>query len=249
VNMLRAPMGVGDLPPLTASAWLRFDAIKRAIAIARPRRILEVGVGEGALASWLARRGEFVGVETDDAARAIAVNRLAGGPGRVVAEVSSLRGRTFDLLCAFEVLEHIDDDVAALREWSELLAPGGWTLLSVPAHQARFGPQDRAVGHRRRYEAADLRDLFREVGFEPVMFESYGAGAGFVLEGVRNLIASRAPEPPPEVATAGSGRYLQPGSRRAALVRAALAAPARVLQHPLRHTDLGIGYVVLGCRR
>ena len=56
-------------------------------------------------------------------------------------------------MCAFEVLEHIDDDALALKQWREYLRPSGWLLLSVPAHQDQYGAADELVGHYRRYDA------------------------------------------------------------------------------------------------
>ncbi|MEL7157397.1 MAG: methyltransferase domain-containing protein, partial [Actinomycetota bacterium] len=53
----------------------------------------------------------------------------------------------FDYVMAFEVLEHITDDRAALEEWLRRLRPGGRVLFSVPAHQRKYGDADRAVGH------------------------------------------------------------------------------------------------------
>jgi SAM-dependent methyltransferase len=62
----------------------------------------------------------------------------------------------------FDVLEHMPDDGLVLRTLSDLLAPGGWLLLSVPAHPSLWGPFDEASCHLRRYEPADLeRELVR----------------------------------------------------------------------------------------
>jgi SAM-dependent methyltransferase len=230
-------------------AWLRFDAIRRGLSVAKPQRILEVGVGEGGLATWLARRADYVGVEIDAEARRVAHARLAGGPGRVVADVSAVTCDQFDLLCAFEVLEHIEDDTGALLGWSDLLTPDAWVLVSVPAHPSRFGAQDRLVGHLRRYEADALRRTLRAAGFEPVTVESYGAGLGFVLEAARNVMASRPVERSAEEATAHSGRHLQPHSRTGVGTRAVVSAVGRLVQHPFRGSDVGIGYVALGRRR
>ena len=78
--------------------------------------------------------------------------------------VDALGGGQFDLVCAFEVLEHIEDDAAAVRQWAARLRPGGWLLLSVPAHQRRYGPADELVGHFRRYDPARLTALLARCG-------------------------------------------------------------------------------------
>jgi SAM-dependent methyltransferase len=62
----------------------------------------------------------------------------------------------FDLVAAFDIVEHVDDDDAALSELSRVAAPGAAVLLSVPLHAARWTSFDDLVGHRRRFEPDDL---------------------------------------------------------------------------------------------
>src|SRR4029450_1284452 len=132
------------------SAWLRYGSIRRALALARPRRVLEIGAGEGGLGAWLASRFDYVGVEPDQTSRAMAADRLrALGRGEMIEALAANDPRLYDAVCAFEVLEHIEDDGAALRSWRERLTPRGHLLISVPAHPARFGLSDRYVGHFR----------------------------------------------------------------------------------------------------
>jgi SAM-dependent methyltransferase len=226
---------------------MRFDAIRRALRVVAPRSILEIGVGEGALAAWLARRYEYVGVEIDARSRAVAAARVrAAGSGVVVAGIDTVHGRAFDLVCAFEVLEHIEDDVAALREWRELLTPGGAMLLSVPAHPEMFGPVDARVGHFRRYDARGLDGALEHAGLSAVHVECYGAFLGHAIDRAQNLLAARQAHARDRSAgTATSGRYAQPANRITALVRAGAAVPFRIAQLPFRDTEIGIGYVVL----
>src|SRR5205807_9201048 len=110
------------------------------------------------------------------------------GRGKIVAGLEDLdSGRQFDLVCAFEVLEHIADERAALAAWRERLRPGGRLLLSVPAGESRYGAADRHVGHYRRYETHRLEELLREVGFEVIHSERIGLPLGYVLEPLRHL--------------------------------------------------------------
>lgn len=67
-----------------------------------------------------------------------------------------LASARFDLVGAFDIVEHVDDDEAALAELVRVTAPGGTLMLSTPLHPARWTPFDAAVGHRRRYEPAPL---------------------------------------------------------------------------------------------
>ena len=80
----------------------------------------------------------------------------------------------FDLVCAFDIVEHVDDDEPALSELSRVCAPGGAFLLSVPLHPSRWTAFDEFVGHRRRYEPARLLAKLRECGFAVESSAVYG---------------------------------------------------------------------------
>ena len=73
--------------------------------------------------------------------------------------------RTFDAVLAMDVIEHIDDDVAAARQLFSLLRPGGLLILSVPALPQLFSEFDRIQGHRRRYTEEALRETLHRAGF------------------------------------------------------------------------------------
>ena len=78
---------------------------------------------------------------------------------------------SFDTAVSFQVIEHIEDDVTALKNTLRLLKPGGRLLLMVPAHQALHGDMDQALGHFRRYEENDLREKLASAGFEIEVFK------------------------------------------------------------------------------
>ena len=80
----------------------------------------------------------------------------------------------FDLVLAFEVLEHYLDDRQCLDRWRELLAPDGTLLFSVPAHQRRWTSNDDRAGHARRYEKAELMRKLSQSGFAVERFCCYG---------------------------------------------------------------------------
>ena len=71
----------------------------------------------------------------------------------------------FDLICAFDVVEHVDDEAATFGELGRVCAPGGMLLLSVPLHPAQWTPFDDFVGHRRRYEPDRLVEKLSAQGF------------------------------------------------------------------------------------
>jgi SAM-dependent methyltransferase len=82
----------------------------------------------------------------------------ARGASVMLGLVSSLpfAAATFDLVCTLDIVEHVDNDDAALSEIARVAAPGAVLLLSAPLHPSRWTPFDDFVGHRRRYEPQDL---------------------------------------------------------------------------------------------
>lgn len=224
-----------EIAPLSPSAWLRYDVVERAIP-AGVRSVLEVGCGRGAFGARIARRYDYLGVEPDEASFAVAKARIAAVGAGEVRNVTTreLEDRTFDLVCAFEVLEHIEDDAAALKDWTSRVRPGGWLLLSVPADQHRYGPMDKLVGHFRRYGPADLAALLEGVGLTDVTVRRYNFPLGQVLEAGRNAIGQRKLSSASDSVaerTAASGRTFQPGGSVMGTVNRAGTAPFRKMQH------------------
>jgi len=76
----------------------------------------------------------------------------------VIGEVTALpfADRSFDLVCAFDIIEHVDDDEAALHEVQRIVKPGRTVLLSAPLHPELWTSFDELVGHKRRYDPAHL---------------------------------------------------------------------------------------------
>jgi SAM-dependent methyltransferase len=88
-----------------------------------------------------------------------AVAKLRGrGAQAVVGKVTRLpfADGSFDLVCAFDIIEHVDDDEGALSEVSRIARPGGLILTSMPLHPALWTSFDEFVGHKRRYEPPEL---------------------------------------------------------------------------------------------
>jgi SAM-dependent methyltransferase len=101
-----------------------------------------------------------------------------GNALRAVDDLDELGGEGFDYLFAFEVLEHIEHDLDALQEWTERLKPWGRLLVSVPGHQRKYGPEDASVGHVRRHEREDLKELLVDAGNERIEIFNYGFPLG-----------------------------------------------------------------------
>ncbi|GAA4709179.1 class I SAM-dependent methyltransferase [Sphingomonas lutea] len=135
-------------------------------------RILEVGCGTGHNLAMLERFGTVDAVELDEEARAMAAKRL----GRVVhdAPLPELKGISegaYDLVGAFDVIEHIDDDAAALASIAARLKPGGKLVMTVPAHQWMWSAHDVVNHHKRRYSKSALRRLIEG---SPLTLEAVG---------------------------------------------------------------------------
>ncbi|HEX8207486.1 MAG TPA: methyltransferase domain-containing protein, partial [Solirubrobacteraceae bacterium] len=127
----------------------------------------------------------------------------------------------FDLLLATDVLEHVDDDAAALRELRRVAAPGALLLVTVPAHPRLWSEHDVALHHRRRYRRAELLERVRGAGWDPVVVTWWNA---FLLAPI--AVARRV------------GRSSETPSRANRLLDALLAIEARLVRSG---TDLPAG--------
>ena len=155
--------------------------------------LLEVGCGAGTLLCEFGRKGfDCTGLDASFAARELA-GLVNMGEARVQIVESSEPGwlGRFDYLLAFEVLEHIENDLDALRGWYDWLKPGGVLLLSVPAHQRRWSPSDLWAGHFRRYERQDLERLLEVAGFEVDVVDCYGFPIANVVDPLRSFNHAR----------------------------------------------------------
>jgi SAM-dependent methyltransferase len=160
--------------------------------------------------------GSYVGFELDEYSYRLAKDRLEGVGGTMHNQLlEEVRPPAADLVCAFEVLEHLEDDRMALGKWRSYIRPGGHLLLSMPAHPHRFGPRDTLAGHFRRYPPGGLKSLVESVGMVDVSCQLYGGPLGYALDAVRNrldankLARVRDAGASMESLTAASGRRYQ----------------------------------------
>jgi len=235
-------------PPLAVRAWLRYDVLARIFDRLAPRTVLEIGCGQGAFGSRLAAQVDYLGVEPDPTSFEIASKRISMRGGRVLNGTHEAvpTGTTFDVVCAFEVLEHLEDDHGALEAWVPLIRPGGHFVMSVPAFQERFGAMDEHAGHFRRYSPQQVAELLGSSGLQVEHVTAYAWPLGYALESVRNridarkLAAARARGTTISELTAASGRTFQPSRRSTGLTVQLATLPFRYLQRaqPNRGTGL-----------
>ena len=140
------------------------DAILDGIDLPQDGTILEAGCGTGGNLATLARRGHITAFDPHIDALAFAQSRHPNvdiRQGALPSELPYDKG-SFDLVAALDVLEHVEDDRSSAHALVDLVRPGGWLLVTVPAHQALWGSHDRRLHHRRRYGKRQLLDLFAE---------------------------------------------------------------------------------------
>lgn len=146
--------------------------LEQAAGLRPLHRILEIGCGSGGDLATLARFAPVVGV--DQSPILVRRARTRGIAAEVhEADFFELSARPdfdarFDLVCLFDVLEHIEDDAGFLRRIADRLGTGDLLLISVPAGPGLYGPHDRKLGHYRRYTRPDLTALLEASGFETI---------------------------------------------------------------------------------
>lgn len=141
------------------------DYLTRYGKLSKDARILEIGCGTGHNLPMLARFGEVDAIEIDAESRKFAAERL-GKPvsDAPLPELPGVERGAYDLIAVLDVIEHIDDDVAALKAMAECLKPGGRILVAVPAHQWMWSAHDVVNHHKRRYSKATLDKAIRDAG-------------------------------------------------------------------------------------
>lgn len=152
------------VPPQRFNTW---PLLSRLAASATAR--LEIGPG-------LRPRLPIAGTYFVDVSRP-ALSRLAARGGiATLGEITSLPfpDRTFEVVCAFDIVEHVEDDQQVFRELGRVARDEATIIFSVPLHPARWTAFDAVVGHVRRYDPDDLLAILEEHSF--VLEQSAGFG-------------------------------------------------------------------------
>lgn len=180
----------------------RFTRFFREFSHLRGIRALDVGCSDGAFLSRLEAQGNHGwGIDIDTRALAVARGRGLSNVQRAdVAEFAdSARrdGLTFDLITAFDVIEHLADPIAAIRDLATLLAPDGRFVVTVPNRRRLLAdamPIDFPPHHFFRFDAASLVETMRRAGLESVRVEAFQYNyvmATFLAEVMRSVRRAR----------------------------------------------------------
>ena len=146
--------------------------IRRAAPPPPGGKLLEIGCGTGHNLAMLSEFGTVDALELDDQARAIAESRLGRPVMRApLPELAGVADRQYDLIGAFDVIEHIADDHAAIASIAAKLKPGGKLVITVPAHAWMWSAHDVVNHHQRRYSKAALKRL---IDGSPLKLERIG---------------------------------------------------------------------------
>lgn len=147
----------------------RYKILEKQLEIISGKRhdleILNIGCGTGGTVPTIERFGNVTNVDTaDEAIRFMLEN---GYKAQKVTGISlPFKKNQFDAIVALDVLEHIEQDVEALSEWSRLLKPTGQLILTVPAYSWLWSKHDESLHHYRRYTRSELRKKVQETDLE-----------------------------------------------------------------------------------
>lgn len=146
-----------------ARARILKDVLKRLPAERRPLRILNIGAATGYSTQWLGQFGDVTSVEYDSDCCKFLNEKLE--IDAINASITDLpfEEEGFDLVCAFDVIEHVDDDRLAVREMLRVCNPRGWIFVTVPAYMGLWSKHDETNHHKRRYTMKQLVGLFRDL--------------------------------------------------------------------------------------
>ncbi len=200
--------GVDNLEVMEEARNYNRFLVEVVLAASDEKRAVDFGAGMGTIAVPVRERGRQLScVEVDSE-----LGRSLTEKGfQVVGSLAELPKGGARYIYSVNVLEHIEDDVAALRDLFETLSPGGTLLLYVPAFPILFSAMDHKIGHYRRYRLGSLRHQLEQVGFR-VEDGRYVDSLGFFATLVYKLIGNRNGDIDPR-AVGLYDRWLFPSSR------------------------------------
>ena len=240
----------------TPSFILRQNAIVDVIKHWQPGSFLETGIGTGTMTKMLLDRG-YTGFGFDIAKENIQTASQVLEKDRhsivLLSELNEATVSPVEYLFAFEVLEHIENDLKSLSDWSQYLVPGGKLLISVPARMKNYREDDQFVGHIRRYEKDTLKKLFTESGFENIEIISYGVP---LLNVSRRIGAMIHKSQTTEMESSMTRRSIESGVSRSSginalssIVNQTTMQPWAWIQRFFYTFDIGEGYIATATKK
>lgn len=142
------------------------STIQNNIDTTKKIKILNVGVATGATSEMLQQFGEVTSIEYDeDCCNFInQQSNLQVTQGSITA--LNFKEATFDLVCAFDVIEHVEDDTTAAKELERVCAPNGYIFVTTPAYQFLWSEHDVVNHHFKRYTLLNFRNLFSKTSLK-----------------------------------------------------------------------------------
>jgi len=214
--------------------------------------IVELGCGDGSnLESFSRDRFTGQGYDVSEEALTIAWSKEIKG-------FSVLKGGLFDLditgknlILLLLTLEHLHDDIFALKKINSYLKKGGYFILSVPAHTKKYSYQDSIAGHLRRYDRGNIRQLLAENGFCVKKIISFGFPLNNIITNCYNFFlkfigTASVVQADNTYLTgiAGYQKHFPAGLRKISSLIFFVLSVFRKLDAPFLHTDLGTHYLI-----
>ncbi len=186
MNQSSSYVGADNLEVMTDAinynAYLRELVLKH---VDRSAPVLDAGAGIGTFTSAMRDKGIDVRAFEPDPQQSADIRDKGI---ECHDDINAISSGSMGSIYSLNVLEHIDDDVAALRDWGRVLTSGGRLVLYVPAFQVLFSDMDRKVGHFRRYSRASLVAKVEAAGYE-VIASRYVDSIGFLATLVYKALA------------------------------------------------------------
>src|SRR5918993_4430300 len=150
-----------------ATYWhrVRFELVGAEAARRHATGILDIGAGAGLLGAWVGRERPALGYRFEETSPVLR-QHLVDTFGATARSAGDAPIDAATLVTMLDVLEHIDDDGAALAGLRDRMAPGGPIVITVPAMQWAFSSWDTELGHHRRYSRRGLRNDLTAAGFD-----------------------------------------------------------------------------------
>jgi ubiquinone/menaquinone biosynthesis C-methylase UbiE len=136
------------------------------LRLPKSAEILNIGAGTGGMVPLFRQYGNVTNVDVSEEAVRYCERKGMGPVIKVEGIELPFPDNTFDVVAATDVLEHIENDVAALKEWNRVLKPGGTLLLTVPAYQWLWSGHDESLHHFRRYTATQVGDRMKAASLD-----------------------------------------------------------------------------------